>query len=65
MIRYELISKTAFNFSRKFENRVEIKVIHNDDSDENDPNKADLVKTFYSDKVKGKFSLVLEKRINK
>lgn len=39
-----------------------MKVYYNDDSDENDPYKADLVKNFYSDKIKGKFSLVLEKR---
>merc|ERR1712151_994004 len=62
LIRYELISKTAFNFSQKNENRVDIKVYHNDDSDENDPYKADLVKNFYSDKIKGKFSIVLEKQ---
>ena len=63
MIRYELISKTAFNFSRKMENRVEINIYHNDDSDENNPNKADHIKHFYSDKIKGKFSIVLDKRI--
>lgn len=44
------------------DNRVDIKVYYNDDSDENDPYKAELVKHFYSDKIKGKYSIVLEKR---
>ena len=59
MIRYDVQEKNNLYFQNKNEKRIQISLYFNDEK--NDDNQIVLVKKFESEKLKGKFSSVIEK----
>jgi len=59
MIRYDVMEKTSLYFQNKNENRIQINLYYNDENAED--SQVKLIRKFESEKLKGKFSSVIQK----
>lgn len=59
LIRYDVQEKTSIHFQQQNPKRIQITLIYHDEENEENPNL--VVKEFNSDKLKGKYSLIIEK----
>ncbi len=58
-MRYDVLEKTSLYLQKKNEQRIVLTLYFNDESSED--NQVKIIKRFESDKLKGKFSSVIQK----
>lgn len=63
LIRYDVLEKTSLYFQKNNDKRIQLSLYFNDESEEE--SQVKLIKKFESEKLKGKFSSVIQKSIYK